>query len=199
MDIFAHGLWAGAAAKAAKKETKKPVKVWLAVFWGAFPDLFAFTPTFFFIFYNVLILGQGFSNFRPHDFESSSPSTTPAFDLANVLYNYSHSLVIFLLVVGVVWLFKKRIPWEILGWPLHILIDIPTHSYKFFPTPFLWPVSKFEVNGFSWGTPWFMVLNYGSLIALYILLNRRDFKDPLRIVLGVLAFLLVLSFVFAKS
>ena len=201
MDIFAHGLWAGADAKAAKKESKKPIKVWLTVFWGVIPDLFAFVPAFIYLFYQALIVGQGFAILRPHaDIESETVQhQVPLFDLSTALYNYSHSLVIFALVALLVWLLRKKVPWEMLGWPLHILIDIPTHSYKFFPTPFLWPVSNLEVNGFSWGTPWFMILNYGSLLALYVVLSRREFKDSLRIVLGVLSLILIASFVFTRS
>jgi hypothetical protein len=41
----------------------------------------------------------------------------------------------------------------LLGWVVHILMDIPTHSKEFFPTQFLWPFSTFSVNGFNWSRP----------------------------------------------
>jgi hypothetical protein len=43
--------------------------------------------------------------------------------------------------------------WILAAWGLHILIDIPTHSLALFPTPFLWPVSDFKVNGIGWDNP----------------------------------------------
>lgn len=54
MDIFSHGLWAGAAYKAVNKKAKKPLNVWLAGFWGVFPDLFAFTIGFAWIFGSLI-------------------------------------------------------------------------------------------------------------------------------------------------
>lgn len=56
------------------------------------------------------------------------------------------------------------------GWLLHILMDIPSHSYDFYPTPFLWPISDFKINGFHWGTPWFMITNYSLIIISYLIL-----------------------------
>lgn len=197
MDIFAHGLWTGAAYNATKKETNKPLRTALAVFWGVFPDLFAFAPAFLYLFYQAIFLGKGFASFRQHvDIESATAThQVPLYDLSNLLYNFSHSLLIFLVVFGLLWILLKRPVWEMGGWLLHILIDIPTHSYAFFPTPFLWPLSDFKVNGISWGSPWFMILNYGSLLVLYIVLSRRGLKFPLRVVVGVLALVLVSALV----
>jgi hypothetical protein len=68
-------------------------------------------------------------------------------------------------VAGIVYYFWKE--WALLlgGWPLHIIMDIPTHSREFFPTPFLWPISDVTFNGISWATAWFMIANY-SLLAI---------------------------------
>jgi hypothetical protein len=63
---------------------------------------------------------------------------------------------------------------EMLGWALHILIDIPTHSLRFFATPFLWPLSDYRFNGISWGNRWFMLANYTALAIVYILLWRTS-------------------------
>ena len=180
MDVFAHGLWAGAAAKAANKNSaiagkiKRPLKVWRAVLWGVFPDLFAFTLPFVWLFWNVAFGDLKFSDFpRPENVEPAARDTLPVFQLASTLYNISHSLIIFALVFALIWFFLRRMPWEISGWLLHILIDIPTHSYRFYPTPFLWPISEWKSNSFSWSTPWFMVLNYSAIILAYWLLRRR--------------------------
>ncbi|MBI2662668.1 hypothetical protein HYX11_04380 [Candidatus Woesearchaeota archaeon] len=37
----------------------------------------------------------------------------------------------------VVYVILGRFVGEMLAWLGHIIIDIPTHSYKFYPTPFL--------------------------------------------------------------
>ncbi|MEK7673653.1 MAG: hypothetical protein AAB371_00450, partial [Patescibacteria group bacterium] len=55
-----------------------------------------------------------------------------------------------------------------LAWPLHILIDIPTHSVNFYPTHFLWPMSDFFVNGISWATPIIFIPNVIILFTLYL-------------------------------
>ncbi|MGB7949040.1 MAG: hypothetical protein WCH75_15250, partial [Candidatus Binatia bacterium] len=57
--------------------------------------------------------------------------------------------------------------WVFCAWGLHILVDIPTHSYKFFPTPFLWPVSGFEINGHNWATPEILIPNVVFLTIIY--------------------------------
>lgn len=63
-----------------------------------------------------------------------------------------------------------------LAWGVHILVDIPTHSYRFYPTPFLWPLSGWKFNGFSWGTPWFIVVNYGALLLTIWWLRQKKKK-----------------------
>lgn len=200
MDVLAHGLWTGAAYKAAQMEEKEKLKVGWAVFWGVFPDIFAFGPAFLFLFYHALILGEGFGAFSPHArFEQLAGHQAPLIDLSGSLYNLSHSLFIFAAVFGAVWLFNKKPVWELCGWLLHILMDIPTHSYRFFPTPFLWPFSDWKLNGFSWGTPWFMALNYGFLAILYFLLSRRKLNRPFKTVLVTLGLILAASYIFAKS
>ena len=175
MDIFSHGLWAGAAYKAANKKLKDKLKVWLAVFWGVLPDLFSFSIPFIYLAYNLISGNMNFSDFpRPENAEPMPPDTLPIFRLTSLLYSVSHSAVIFFAIFGFVFLILRRPVWEMGGWLIHILIDIPTHSYKFYPTPFLWPFSEWKFDGFSWGQPWFMILNYSAIIIIYILLRKKS-------------------------
>jgi len=44
MDIFAHGLWTAAIATGVNRKIARPLRVGWAVFFGVFPDLFAFAP-----------------------------------------------------------------------------------------------------------------------------------------------------------
>ena len=92
------------------------------------------------------------------------------------LYQFSHSIVIFAAVFALVWIIRRRPSWLLLFWLLHILIDIPTHSMRFYPTPFLWPLSSYQFNGISWGQPWFMILNYSALAAAYLFLLVRRLR-----------------------
>lgn len=178
MDILAHGLWVAGIFRAhnLKKKSKNKLNIWKATFWGLFPDLFAFTIPFVILFYNLIFKHLSILE-MPHP-DSLEPSAAPAgFGLSHILYNYSHSIIIFLLVFLVVSLIFRRPVWVMSGWLIHILIDIPTHSYAFFPTPFLWPLSNLEVNGFSWGTLWFMILNYSALLIFYIFLYISSKKS----------------------
>jgi hypothetical protein len=62
------------------------------------------------------------------------------------------------------------------GWLLHMLMDIPTHTYVFFATPIFWPFSAYKFSGIRWAEWWFLILDYGSLLAVFYFLRRRDNK-----------------------
>jgi len=168
MDIFSHGLWVGAAAKGINIKNKKPIRVWLAAAFGVFPDLFAFTIPF------AWMIGSQIFDFIPtvQPIRPGYPQVTDNYsillsDIAHNLYNISHSLFIFFLVFGLIWFFRKKPLWEMGGWIIHIIMDIPSHTLDFYPTPFLWPFSDFMINGTRWGTKEFMIGNYGALIIVY--------------------------------
>jgi len=179
MDIFAHGLWAGAAFKAANNKLQKSgnlkkLSIKWGIFWGTFPDLFAFIIPLIMVAWGIFFGGIKIQDLpRPSAIEPAAHDTFPAFRLANLLYNIGHSLIVFFLVFAVVWLIRKRPAWELGGWIFHVLIDIPTHSYKFYPTPLLWPVSQWKfLYGFSWAEPWFIIVNYSAIVAVYLYLWR---------------------------
>jgi len=85
-------------------------------------------------------------------------------------YNFGHSLIIFLIVFCVIYYITRSVPIVIGGWLLHILLDVPTHTTEFFPTPFLLPLNNFRFNGISWSDPIFMIMNYGLLFVIYVYL-----------------------------
>ena len=179
MDILAHSLWTNLAKESFNLKFKKEVKTSWAIFWGIFPDLFAFTPLFLWGFFN-LILGRQIIPPSPEKLEPVSFNSLSISHLTSLLYSISHSLIVFALVFGLIYFFKKRIYFALFGWPLHILIDIPTHSYKFYPTPFLWPISNFKLGGISWAEPWFMILNYSSLLIISAFIyKKRKFKSQI--------------------
>ncbi|MBW7996360.1 MAG: hypothetical protein FVQ81_07310, partial [Candidatus Glassbacteria bacterium] len=145
MDTLAHGLWGGLAAGWKKR-------FGLAFLFGIAPDLSSFGALM-----AIRIVSGTFAPGRP------SVHTLP--DWLHTAYNCSHSLI----VIGAVWLvlrFTARgVAVPFLAWPLHIICDIPTHSKAFFPTPFLFPLSDYTYDGFSWGQSWFMILNYTCLLV----------------------------------
>jgi hypothetical protein len=175
MDIFAHGLWTAAAMKTANRHRTRRIRIGWAAWWGIFPDLFAFTiPT-------VMMIWMQVARSVPPG-TPRGPHGMPQLALAWQLYQISHSLFVFGAIFGLVWLLRRRPALELLGWAIHILIDIPTHSLQFFATPFLWPVSSYRFDGISWGVRWFMLLNYSSLALAWLALwwtgRRKSLSEP---------------------
>lgn len=175
MDIFSHGLWAGLASKIfnLEKKGKEKFNFWIATFWGMFPDLFAFTIPFVVMIFS-LISGNPIGKFPRVDSIEPAQQAFPTLNLAHTLYNYSHSIVIFAIVFVIALLIFRKKAFYLFGWFLHILMDIPTHTYQFFPTPFLWPISDLRVSGFSWAQPWFFIIDYATLAIMYFFVWRFE-------------------------
>ena len=134
------------------------------------PDLFAFLPGILLI---AVMLAVGVVS--PSELSqprSGAMHDNPKFSSIHLLYSFSHSLMVFAVVFLLVRLYLKRPPLELGGWLFHILIDIPTHSFKFYPTPFLWPLSDYRFDGFTWWEPSFMIANYAAIAVAYILLKK---------------------------
>lgn len=158
MDTLAHGLWGGALFSH-QKEIRHPWR-W-AFFWGTAPDLFSFGP-FFLTHLPTIMARWG----HRHRMEPPDPSIIPAY----VYHSYpaTHSLFVWALVFLLVWIFRGRIPAVLGAWGFHILCDIPTHSTRFFPTPYLWPFHAPFYNGTPWARPRFMLFNYVSIGSIYL-------------------------------
>jgi hypothetical protein len=166
MDIFAHALWTSAGARGANESFFKKHRISVAwtAFWGIFPDLFAFgIPMILSV---PMIIKNGFH------FDRSL-----LLGLPQELYQYSHSLVIWAVVFLVVWLIAKRPKLALLGWALHILIDIPSHAGTFYPTPFLFPISNYKfLHGIPWSNKWYMLINYSCLLIVFGFMLIRDLR-----------------------
>jgi len=63
-----------------------------------------------------------------------------------------------------------------LGWVLHIAIDILAHR-GIFATHFLWPFSSLGWDGTPWEDPWFLAANYITLAAVYLLFFFRGARS----------------------
>ena len=104
-------------------------------------------------------------------------------DYYNHYYVFSHSLVI-LGVVSLVWFaVRRQPPWLLIPYGLHLLMDIPTHER--YQTPFLFPLSRWTIEGYAWGrmpmflANWFLLLvTYQLLYWLYWRKGRPTRKEP---------------------
>ncbi len=169
MEIIAHGLWATAAAITAKRSTDARLRIGWMVWWGVFPDVLAFGPSIAAGLWLGLagILNTGHGHVR-------------LVHVGPPLYPAAHSLIVFLVVFGTAAILARRIVFEMLGWLLHILIDIPTHSLRYYATRFLWPMSDFRIDGIAWWTPWFWASTYGALVAVYFLIWKKGWLSRAR-------------------
>ena len=185
MDLPSHIFWTYLVFKIINEKIKKPLNMKLAVFWGIFPDLFAFGIPILLLFAELLTGKISFSNLPGvTKIEPPQQNFNSIVQLVSLLYSASHSFVILFIAIiiltAILYLKRKSpatlaqiIPWEMSGWALHILIDIPTHSTPFYSTPFLWPISNIRFSGISWGTPWFLALNYFVMITIYLTYLRK--------------------------
>lgn len=171
MEIVAHSLWAAAGAIAARRASGATLHVAPTVCWAAFPDVLAFGPAFAAGLW-LRLSGTG---------ATSDGHLLPHAHLGLPLYPAGHSLIVFLLAFTLASLVLRRVVLAMLGWLLHILIDIPTHSFSYYATRFLWPISDFRVDGIAWWTPWFWCATYAALAVVFFALWRTGrWKPPLR-------------------
>lgn len=155
MDTLSHGLWGGLlAGRASKKD------FWAAFWIGMAPDLLSFG-----IFTGMTILGM----VSGLDWSDGPPDPRLVPHYVHQLYNVTHSFTTFAIVFGLVWVIRKKPYLPLLAWPLHILLDIPTHSTSFFPTPFLWPLWSYRVDGVPWSHPIIFFTNWVSLVVGYVI------------------------------
>lgn len=170
MDIVSHGLW-GALAFGRKNRKS----FWLAFAIGMAPDFFSF---------GILWVAATVGLSPKPDFSHGTPPewTIPLY--VHQLYDVTHSFIIFLVVFALLWMVMKRPIWELGAWGLHILVDIPTHSFAFFPTPFLWPLSDWKFDGWQWNHSAILIPNFTMLLLLYgwfLLQQPRPQPNPERV------------------
>lgn len=186
MDIISHGLWAVVAGKTVERKIKTPLGGWKLFASGVLPDALAFGIPFIWLIWNAATGDVSFADGRPQDGEPPALASNPIYRIPQIVYPLTHSLVICAVTVLLVWLARSgwkrldlaKLPWLMIGWPLHILCDVPTHSYRFYPTPVLWPLSGWKFDGFSWGQPWFMALNYSLLLIAFLALRLSSRRKP---------------------
>lgn len=164
MDFIFHGVTNVALQKTIQKE--KPKKKWrffLEMFlWGSLPDLIPFT-------FPVLV-----SIFSGIAFWAGENQIL--LDFSKNTYQYTHSLVIFIFIFLLVRFVLKKWYWPLLGWGVHIIMDMPLHAPEYFPTPFLFPLSSWTLPfGISWATWWIWGSLWVILIVWLTWLKKRRF------------------------
>jgi hypothetical protein len=153
MDIISHGLWGGVVLG-----RKRRIDFIFAFAFSVLPDIFAEGIMFLLIF-------LGLDNMPGLEYGHPDITDFPVY--AQNFYNTSHSLIVFIVIFTIAWIVRRKAFLPLAAWGIHILIDIPTHSYKLFPTPFLWPVSDFKIDGISWDSPVILIPDIALLIILY--------------------------------
>jgi len=149
MDTFAHAIWSLLIFH-------KSDQVFYAVLFGVLPDLLSWT---IYLFYSI-----SKRQFGPPKLEQIP-------HWVFVLYGLTHSVFVMAAVFTFTHFFTG-IPLFLWAWPIHVLIDIPTHSREYLPTPFLWPFFEWKFPGIGWANRYFMFANYAAIIiySLFILL-----------------------------
>lgn len=147
MDLISHGLWGGFVLG------RRHDFLGAALF-GLLPDILAFSP------YLVQRAIQGgiMNAF-------ATPSHYPHW--VHILYNCTHSLVVAGLIFIVFWSWRPKLAILFLAWPLHIMLDIPTHSADSFPTKILFPLSQLYYDGVHWKNRYILLANWGALALAY--------------------------------
>jgi hypothetical protein len=162
VDILSHGLWGGIAFGRSSRPS-----FWLAFVIGLAPDLLSF---------GILWIAVALGMAEKPDFSYGTPPESTIPQYVHALYEVTHSFVVFLLVFLLAWYLRKRPQWELAAWGLHVLVDVPTHSYAFFPTPVLWPLFNWKFDGWQWMTPAILIPNYVLLALLYAWFASRAAK-----------------------
>jgi len=178
VDVVSHWFWGVLI-------TRKHVHWKVAGPMAVLPDLVAFVPSF------MYSIAYGLE--RPTVDDTTVTSDFPA--IAWDMYQLTHSAVVVTLAVLVTWWLLTRFKgsrledafaeqhrskplmmafllW--LPWYSNILLDIPTHTLQFFPTPVLHPISDYGFDGTRWSDPVILVPNILLLAGLWFYVKRKD-------------------------
>ena len=181
MDVVSHAIWG-------RHLTHGRLNWKVAAAMAVIPDLLAFVPS------AIVQLLSG----KPRVEIDETTQTSDLPSIAWQMYQISHSLVwtfvLFLCIWGALEYIMKKQQRELLKsgkylqaemkpraaatlliipWISHIIIDMPTHTHRFFPTPFLMPFSDFMIDGIMWSTWWVWGLNVIAIIVVWKFLNHR--------------------------
>ncbi len=172
MDILAHALWASAGIAAAQRRWPIAPRTAVAtVALAVMPDLGHMLPMLVWG-----VMGDGsFAGLWRYAFAlpGQEPVVPPTVALvSHHLHCTLHSAIVAGVVTLLAWLVLRSLWIPLLGWWLHIVIDIFTHSADFYPAPVFYPITQRGFDGIAWNTPWLMALNYTALAITALWLWR---------------------------
>jgi hypothetical protein len=158
MDFFSHLLWTYVPTKN---------KIWRdeALFFAMLPD-FGFFLILLYVFFGT--------SFYTNLSEAQIPPVLMG------IYYFLHSFVAFGAVAVIVYLKRPRLLPAMIGWLIHLLIDIPFHEGAKFSTRFLYPITDGYIEGTIWLDWKVLGLTYLALLIVYIYTIRRENKKHRR-------------------
>jgi hypothetical protein len=164
MDFISHGLWPVAVFPNARWK-------WKAALFGILPDVGMFGPLMY------LFAQDGIRQIKwiiPFIDKTGLTYLTPSIpDVWMASYFAFHSLVVWLFVVGLFVLIKKRMYWPLIGWGMHILFDMFLHAGRY-ATQIFFPLSDWSVSSsLGWQDKRVLLLNWIVLLILFGLFALR--------------------------
>jgi hypothetical protein len=165
MDILAHTLWAGVGVALLRRRRPVPTRTAVATLGlAALPDVLHLLPIVAWWVFGAGGLSVVLS------YAMAVPGQEPALpEVVKLWSHHLHCIMHSAIVAGAVTLLLyalRRSLWiPLLGWWLHIVIDVFTHSADYYAVPVLYPLSDRAFDGVAWNEPWMLVLNYAALGA----------------------------------
>ena len=159
MDIAAHVIWSLVLLPGEPSAEK--------IIFGILPDISVFIPDLI-----VTIIRKEKRNFKTRE-EMMKWYDLPQNRWKKKWYQWTHSSFFWILIILPILFFQKsqsnQLSLFLLAPLLHILMDIPTHTHDSFPVTFMYPISKFTVNGIHWSNRWMIIANYSLMIVFFYL------------------------------
>lgn len=178
MDILSHALWAGAAAESLRRTGRLSRRqVAGAVALGALPDLVALVPVIAW----AIISSASFDAVVAY--LTATPGTEPEMAawarMAEHVHCSAHSVVVLAVATIACRRWLPAVLPAMLGWWMHLLLDIPTHSEEYYAVTLFYPFTRWSFDGIAWTTPWVLAVNYAALLAAYAALftTRHSWQE----------------------
>ncbi len=165
MDFFAHALYGAtlcsrsgmAGSRQGGGGWQRDPTVWIAALMGIGPDIVSMGGAF------TLFVLRGMPGHFFRDFGG----------VALTIYRCAHSLLFAALLCGLVRRIAPRYFTASLAWPLHILLDAPTHGAGRFQTTLFYPLSGWGLDAIRWWERPEVILGYWLLLPIiWALLSR---------------------------
>ena len=179
MDLISHALWAGAAAEALHRRGRFSRRdVAGAVALGAMPDLVGALP----------VLAASVGGPAPLKtllaYAMAVPGTEPAlqagwaYALEHHLHCSAHSVIVLAIVTALALRWARAAAPSLLGWWLHLALDVPTHSDDYYAVTIFYPFTEWSFDGIAWTNPIVLGTNYVLLAVAYAWLWRTSRARP---------------------